>query len=66
MGFNSGFKGLKHSNLNMLFQLLKLHNLVASLSYKDIYQYGALIHIIIRTSKQALHQPRTKYASFNE
>jgi len=50
----------------MLFQLLKLHNLVASLSYKDIYQYGALIHIIIRTSKQALHQPRTKYASFNE
>jgi hypothetical protein len=34
----------------MLFHLLKLHNLVASLSYEDIYQHGALIHFIIRTS----------------
>jgi hypothetical protein len=41
---------LKHSNLNMLFYLLKLHNLVPSLSYKDIYQHGALIHVIIRNS----------------
>jgi hypothetical protein len=43
---------LKHSNLNTLFQLLKLHNLVASLSYKDLYQYCALIHAIVRTSTQ--------------
>lgn len=60
---------LKHSNLNMLFQLLKLyklflgsslHSLIASLNYKDIYQYGPLIHFIIRPSTQALHQSRTK------
>jgi len=60
---------LQHSNWNMLFQLMKLHNLflgssfhnlVASLSYKDIYQYGALIHVIIRPSTQALQQSRTK------
>jgi len=44
----------------MLFLLLQLHNLVASLSYKDIYQYGVLIHVIIRNSTHALHQPRTK------
>lgn len=34
----------------MLFQLLKLHILVASLSYKYIYQHGVLIHVIVRTS----------------
>jgi hypothetical protein len=59
---------LKHSNLNTLFQLLNLHNLVASLSNKDFYQYCAWIHVIITTSTQPYinNTEPSKSVSFNK